>query len=60
MPFIFHAGESLNYTSNTNVYDALLLGSVRVGHGINLAYHSDLLEKYKEKKICVEVCPVSN
>ena len=54
-----HAGES-NSRSNTELYDAILLGSQRIGHGWNLALHPKLVEIVKEKKICIECCPVSN
>jgi hypothetical protein len=36
MPLILHAGETLNSIENKNVYDALLLGSKRIGHGLAL------------------------
>jgi hypothetical protein len=36
MPLFLHAGETLNSIENKNVYDALLLGSKRIGHGLAL------------------------
>lgn len=35
IPFIFHAGETLDDGGQTdgNLYDAILLGSKRIGHG---------------------------
>ena len=54
-----HAGESYS-RKNTELYDAILLGSLRIGHGWNLALHPKLVDIVKEKKICVECCPVSN
>lgn len=55
----FHAGES-NDPSSNGIVDAYLLGSKRIGHGLNLYKYPDLLEKIKRKGIAVEVCPISN
>lgn len=66
VPFMFHAGETLLDTGgsddpkNSNLYDSLLLEAKRVGHGYALLKHPVLLEKYREKKICLELCPISN
>ena len=54
-----HAGES-NSRRNKELYDAVLLGSKRIGHGFHLAYHPSLIEMVKAKQICIECCPVSN
>lgn len=43
-----------------NLYDAILLGSKRMGHGFNLIMHPHLTEIVKKEKICIECCPVSN
>ena len=59
LPYFFHAGESVN-SANENLYDAILLGTKRIGHGFNLALHPHLQELVKQKKICIECCPVSN
>lgn len=40
-PIIFHAGESVDI-NNENLYDAILLGTKRIGHGFNLALHPHL------------------
>jgi adenosine deaminase CECR1 len=45
---------------NLNLYDAILLGTKRIGHGFNLALHPHLIEIVKKEKICVECCPISN
>ncbi|KAL4505323.1 hypothetical protein ABPG72_002385 [Tetrahymena utriculariae] len=60
LPFVFHGGESLHTLKNTNLFDVLLLGTKRIGHGINLSQHSYLLEKIKNDEVCLEICPVSN
>ena len=58
-PCIFHAGES-HFSSNTNLFDALLLGSKRIGHGFNIALHPKLVEYAIQEDVCLEVCPISN
>jgi adenosine deaminase CECR1 len=66
IPFLFHAGESLLDTGGTrdagqsNLYDALLLRSKRVGHGVALLRHPGLLARARAQGVCVELCPVSN
>ncbi|EAT82681.2 hypothetical protein SNOG_10346 [Parastagonospora nodorum SN15] len=70
IPFMFHAGETLLDTggssdpSNSNLYDAVVLGSKRIGHGFALMKHPHLVEKFKKTKnspgICIELCPISN
>ncbi|KAF2214847.1 hypothetical protein CERZMDRAFT_110415 [Cercospora zeae-maydis SCOH1-5] len=66
IPFMFHAGESLLDTGgshkpdNSNLYDSLLLNAKRIGHGYALLRHPLLIEPYKKKNICVELCPTSN
>ncbi|MEQ9301742.1 MAG: hypothetical protein RIF33_24390 [Cyclobacteriaceae bacterium] len=59
MPFYFHDGESSWY-SNKNLYDAVLLGSKRIGHGLNLELFPSLIEQVIEQDICLEVSPISN
>lgn len=66
VPFMFHAGETLLDTGgstdpdNSNLYDALLLHAKRIGHGYALLKHPLLIEKYKARNICLELCPISN
>ncbi|CAE6353837.1 unnamed protein product [Rhizoctonia solani] len=62
IPFMFHAGETLDDGGevDSNLYDALLLGSKRIGHGFSLVKHPLLMQKYRENGITVEVCPISN
>ena len=62
MPFFFHAGECLGTGNSTdrNLFDAVLLGTRRIGHGFSLYKHPLLVDLVKEKKILVESCPISN
>lgn len=72
IPFLFHAGETLLDTGgstdphNSNLYDAALLKSKRIGHGFALMKHPHLLQQFQrdpkvpESGICVELCPISN
>lgn len=62
LPFILHAGETLGDGSEAddNLYDAILLGTKRIGHGFSLAKHPKLIEIAKERGICIEMCPISN
>ena len=62
IPFFFHAGECLGDGDETdqNLFDALLLGSRRIGHGFSLFKHPLLIDMVKEKRILVESCPISN
>jgi len=59
LEIIMHAGES-NSRNNTEVFDAVLLGAKRIGHGFSLAKHPKLIEMVKKNDICIECCPVSN
>ncbi|KAJ5082957.1 hypothetical protein N7532_012000 [Penicillium argentinense] len=62
IPFFFHAGECLGDGDVTdhNLFDAILLGTRRIGHGFSLYKHPLLIDLVKEKKILVECCPISN
>ncbi|OHF03937.1 adenosine/AMP deaminase [Colletotrichum orchidophilum] len=62
MPFFFHAGETLGDGNSTdlNLFDAVLLGTRRIGHGFSLYKHPELIQAVKKKNIMVEVCPISN
>ena len=59
LPWILHCGESIRFR-NQNLIDGYLLESKRFGHGINLYKYLGLIDKFKEKKICIEVNPISN
>ena len=73
VPYYFHTAET-NWpddiiTSNhpadpvgteQNVYEAVLLGAKRIGHGIGYIHHPYLLEVIKKRGIAIEANPVSN
>lgn len=59
LPLYLHDGES-DWASVANLYDAILLGTRRIGHGFNLFRFPHLIEQVKLKNICVEVNPLSN
>ncbi|KAG8933533.1 hypothetical protein FRC02_011644 [Tulasnella sp. 418] len=61
IPFIFHAGETLGDGDGVdeNLYDALLLGTKRIGHGFSMARHPHLMNICREKGVLLEVCPIS-
>lgn len=62
IPYFFHGGECLGDGDETdhNLFDAILLGTRRIGHGFSLYKHPLLLEMVKTKKILIESCPISN
>ncbi|KAF2729407.1 Metallo-dependent hydrolase [Polyplosphaeria fusca] len=62
IPFFFHAGETLGDGDSVdeNLFDAILLGTRRIGHGFSLYKHPLLIDMVKDKRILVESCPVSN
>lgn len=62
IPFIFHAGETLGdgTAADNNLYDAILLGTKRIGHGYSMVKHPKLIEFCRQKGIALEVCPISN
>jgi adenosine deaminase CECR1 len=62
IPFFFHAGETLGDGTSTdnNLFDAVLLGTRRIGHGFSLFKHPLLIDMIKDKRILIESCPISN
>jgi len=62
LPLLLHAGETLSDGGppDANMYDAILLGSKRIGHGYSLVKHPKLMEICREREIAIEVCPISN
>ncbi len=59
LPYLFHDGES-DWANNKNLFDALLLGSKRIGHGFNLFNFPWLIQQVIKQDVCIEVCPISN
>ena len=62
IPFFLHAGETATTgtPADQNLFDAILLGSRRLGHGFSLYKHPLLMNMARDRRICVECCPVSN
>lgn len=62
LPFIFHAGETLDHGGDTdsNLIDAILLGTKRIGHGYSMTKHPVLMDLCKKRGIAIETCPISN
>jgi len=62
IPFLFHAGETLGdgTAADENLYDAILLGTKRIGHGFSIVKHPKIMEICRERGIAIEVCPISN
>jgi adenosine deaminase len=53
-----HAGETVDVKS---VWEAVYhLNADRIGHGLKLIENSDLMRKFRERDISVEMCPSSN
>ena len=59
LPLFFHDGES-NDRNDTNIIDAVLLNSTRIGHGTNLYFYPYLFDIIKEQGTTLEVNPISN
>ncbi|KAH9492672.1 hypothetical protein Btru_024471 [Bulinus truncatus] len=62
LPYFFHAAETKWQETEVdyNLVDAILLNTSRVGHGYGLSKHPKLASLMKEKRIAVEVNPISN
>lgn len=54
-----HAGETHDMAV-TNLHDALLLNTKRVGHGFQIFLFPNLVQEFIKRDICIEVCPLSN
>lgn len=46
--------------TDENLVDALLLKSKRIGHGFALSKHPYIMQRMKERDVCLELCPISN
>ena len=58
IPVTIHAGEA---AGASNVYEAVIgLGAVRIGHGVRLRENVDIMKMVKDRRIPLEMCPISN
>ena len=62
VPYFFHAGETLGDGNSTdsNLFDAVLFNTRRIGHGFSLYKHPNLIRQVIEQNVMIEVCPISN
>lgn len=56
-PFTIHAGECGRVE---NVTEAVECGAARIGHGIALRGHQEAMQFCAERRIGIEMCPISN
>jgi len=58
IPVTIHAGEG---EKAENIWQAAYhLHADRIGHGLTLAQHPQLLTRFRDRGICLELCPSSN
>lgn len=58
LPVTIHAGEG---ESAANIWQASYhLHADRIGHGLSLAAHPQLATRFRDRDICLELCPTSN
>ena len=57
MPFTLHAGEC---GSAQNIIDSIDVGAARIGHGIAMRQRPDVQKLCREKRVGIEMCPISN
>ncbi|CAB3222155.1 unnamed protein product [Arctia plantaginis] len=57
-----HAGETNwnGLTSDENLFDAVVLGTKRIGHGFGIVKHPVLMREVKQRDIALEVNVISN
>jgi adenosine deaminase len=56
--FTIHGGEGENVRS---IWEAVYhLNAERIGHGLTLKDNADLLERFRDRNIALEMCPSSN
>ncbi|CAH0595108.1 unnamed protein product [Chrysodeixis includens] len=62
LDLFLHAGETnwSGTSSDENLFEAVVLGAKRIGHGFALIKHPVLMEEVKRRGIAIEVNPVSN
>ena len=58
LPITIHAGEG---TPADKIWEAAYhLHADRIGHGLTLKDHPKLLQRFRDRGICIEMCPTSN
>lgn len=58
LPVTIHAGEG---ESAQNIWQAAYhLHADRIGHGLSLSQHPELASRFRDRSICLELCPSSN
>lgn len=57
IPFTIHAGECGNAE---NVRISVEMGASRIGHGVAIADNDEIKRLCRERKVALEMCPVSN
>ena len=57
VPFTIHAGEA---DGPESIEAALDFGASRIGHGVRAAEKAELLERLRDQRIPLEMCPSSN
>ncbi|MFP4531457.1 MAG: CRISPR-associated ring nuclease [Desulfobacterales bacterium] len=56
--FTIHAGEDLDVSS---IWEAVYhLNAERIGHGLTLKHNPELMNRFKDRRIGLEMCPSSN
>jgi adenosine deaminase len=56
-----HSGEAPQKESAQWVRDSIdILGAERIGHGVQIIHDPEVLQYVRDKKIPLEVCPISN
>ncbi len=58
LPVTIHAGEGEQAQSIWKA--AYHLHADRIGHGLSIAEHEQLAERFRNRDICLELCPTSN
>ncbi len=59
MPLYMHAGESSS-TANHNLQEVPYQLNRRIGHGLNLVYFPEVMQRVKTANNLVEISPISN
>lgn len=58
LPITIHAGEG---EPAANIWNAAYhLHADRIGHGLTLEHAEELLQRFRNRNICLELCPTSN